>query len=146
MAERARLFAFRHFRTRLLAIIVTLVLVLQALVFITATDAAHRSAVQASEDALGDHDINAEHLLSAALSPSTLIGAGAGFGLGALGEAGGSALRRLVPSATGTVAEDVVELVPRPALARLGRMEAASRIRATNDAKSRDSPGAFFAL
>lgn len=52
MAERARLFAFRHFRTRLLAIIVTLVLVLQALVFVTATEAAHRSAIRASEDAL----------------------------------------------------------------------------------------------
>lgn len=52
MAERARLFAFRHFRTRLLAIIVTLVLVLQAIVFFTATEAAHRSALRASEDAL----------------------------------------------------------------------------------------------
>ena len=45
-------FAFRHFRTRLLAIIVVLVLGLQAMVFFTATEAANRSAQRASDDAL----------------------------------------------------------------------------------------------
>lgn len=45
-------FAFRHFRTRLLAIIVLLVLALQALVFVTVTTAANRGALNASDAAL----------------------------------------------------------------------------------------------
>jgi adenylate cyclase len=45
-------FVFRHFRTRLLAIIVVLVLILQALVFFTVGAAANRGAIDASEDAL----------------------------------------------------------------------------------------------
>jgi adenylate cyclase len=51
MAE-SRRFAFRHFRTRLLVIILALVLVLQALVFVAAGLAARRNAVRASEEAL----------------------------------------------------------------------------------------------
>lgn len=45
-------FVFRHFRTRLLAIIVLLVLALQALVFFTVTTAANRGAMSASDEAL----------------------------------------------------------------------------------------------
>ncbi len=45
-------FVFRHFRTRLLAIIVLLVLVLQGLVFFTVSGAANRSAIRASNEAL----------------------------------------------------------------------------------------------
>ncbi|MES3024431.1 MAG: adenylate/guanylate cyclase domain-containing protein [Pseudomonadota bacterium] len=49
MAQR---FVFRHFRTRLVAFIVVLVLALQALVFFTVGTAANRSAIGASEEAL----------------------------------------------------------------------------------------------
>ncbi len=45
-------FAFRHFRTRLLAIIVLLVLGLQALVFLIVSTAANSSAIKASNEAL----------------------------------------------------------------------------------------------
>jgi adenylate cyclase len=45
-------FQFRHFRTRLMAIIVLLVLALQALVFLTVTVAANRGAVHTSEETL----------------------------------------------------------------------------------------------
>jgi adenylate cyclase len=45
-------FVFRHFRTRLLAIIVLLVLGLQALVFFTVSGASYTSAVKASNEAL----------------------------------------------------------------------------------------------
>jgi adenylate cyclase len=48
----SRRFVFRHFRTRLLAIILALVLGLQALVFITVGEAANRGAIAASEEAL----------------------------------------------------------------------------------------------
>ncbi|WP_181373148.1 adenylate/guanylate cyclase domain-containing protein [Massilia glaciei] len=48
----AKRFVFRHFRTRLVAFIVVLVLVLQALVFFTVGTAANRSAIGASEEAL----------------------------------------------------------------------------------------------
>jgi adenylate cyclase len=48
----ARRFVFRHFRTRLLAIILLLVLLLQALVFFTAGAAAKRNALRASDEAL----------------------------------------------------------------------------------------------
>jgi adenylate cyclase len=48
----ARRFVFRHFRTRLLAIILLLVLLLQALVFFTAGAAARRNALRASDEAL----------------------------------------------------------------------------------------------
>ncbi len=48
----SRLFRFRHFRTRLLAILLALVLGLQALVFIAVGEAANRSAIQGSEEAL----------------------------------------------------------------------------------------------
>ncbi|MES2153339.1 MAG: adenylate/guanylate cyclase domain-containing protein [Pseudomonadota bacterium] len=47
-----RRFAFRHFQSRLLAIILLLVLVLQALVFVTVGETANRSAMRATEDAL----------------------------------------------------------------------------------------------
>ena len=43
---------FRHFQSRLLAIILILVMSLQALVFFTISSAANRNAVQASEEAL----------------------------------------------------------------------------------------------
>ncbi|MES2130632.1 MAG: adenylate/guanylate cyclase domain-containing protein [Pseudomonadota bacterium] len=45
-------FAFRHFRARLLAIIVLLVLALQAVVFFTVSAAANRNAIRASDEAL----------------------------------------------------------------------------------------------
>jgi hypothetical protein len=48
----ANRFVFRHFRTRLLAIIVLLVLGLQALVFITVSEASYRSAIKGSNEAL----------------------------------------------------------------------------------------------
>ena len=48
----ARRFAFRHFRTRLLAVILVLVLGLQALVFLAVGEAANRSAIKGSEEAL----------------------------------------------------------------------------------------------
>lgn len=47
-----RRIVFRHFRTRLLAIIVLLVLGLQALVFFTVSATANRSAVRTSEESL----------------------------------------------------------------------------------------------
>jgi adenylate cyclase len=45
-------FVFRHFRTRLLAIIVLLVLLLQALVYFTVSGAANSSAIKASNEGL----------------------------------------------------------------------------------------------
>ena len=45
-------FEFRHFQARLLAIILSLVVALQALVFFTVGAAANQSAIQASESAL----------------------------------------------------------------------------------------------
>ncbi len=48
----AEFFAFRHFRTRLLVTILVLVLGLQALVFIAVGEAANRSAIKGSEEAL----------------------------------------------------------------------------------------------
>lgn len=51
-AARPRRFLFRHFQSRLLAIILILVISLQALVFFTISSAANRNALQASEEAL----------------------------------------------------------------------------------------------
>ncbi|MES2901117.1 MAG: adenylate/guanylate cyclase domain-containing protein [Pseudomonadota bacterium] len=48
----AHRFAFRHFRTRLLVVIVALVLSLQAMVFFRVSVAANENALRASEDAL----------------------------------------------------------------------------------------------